>query len=226
MPGPHAFLPAVAVTAVAALAGISLALVGRQELARQNDPEGQASIPVSVGLQEPPMDIGAAGTALLGTIATALGVATTAQTLCKVHHQRVRHYEDRLEADAAAAVRAVSGSYARPLKRKKLADFMESHPAEHRRAEPGSLEELQLHAQLFSRYSLALKLSAEESDWAHDAAVELLTEEYSDEPSDRLAHAVRKAHALAKAGEQSTLTELASFVQKTKASPLAAPGAP
>ena len=147
MPGPHAFLPAIAVTAVAALAGISLALVGRQEVARQNDTEGQASIPVSVGLREPPMDIGAAGTALLGTIATALGVATTAQTLCKVHHQRVRHYEDRLDGDAAAAVRAVSGSYARPPKGKKLAEFMKSHPLEPQAAPPGSLSELQVHAQ-------------------------------------------------------------------------------
>ena len=93
---------------------------------------------------------------------------------------------------------------------------MESHPLEHQPVEPGSLKELQLHAQLFSRYSLALKLSAEESDFAHDSAVELLTEEYENEGADKLAHAVRKAHAIAKAGEQSTLTELASFVERTR----------
>ena len=224
MPGPHAFLPALAVTAVAAIAGVALAVVGHLGGRRAEDPTQPPGIPLNVGLQE--MDLSAAGTALFGTLATALGVATTAQTLCKVHHQRERNYEDKLEADAAASVRAVSGSYSRPLKRKKLADFMESHPLEHQRAEPGSLEELQLHAQLFSRYSLALKLSPEESDWAHDAAVELLTEEYEKEGADKLAHAVRKAHALAKAGEQSTLTELASFVSKTKARPLLAPGAP
>ena len=79
---------------------------------------------------------------------------------------------------------------------------------------PGALSELQHHAQLFSRYSLALKLTADESDYAHDAAVDLLSEEYENEKPERLAHAVRKAHSLAKAGEQSTLTELAAFIEK------------
>ena len=217
MPGPHAFLPAIMVGVAAALPGVSLAIVGHLGLRRAEDPAQPPGIPLSVGIQE--MDIGAAATALFGTLATALGVATTAQTLCKVHHQRMRNYEDKLDADAAAAARAVSGSYSRPLKRKKLADFMESHPIDHQAVAPGSLKELQLHAQLFSRYSLALKLSPEESDYAHDSAVELLTEEYESEAADRLAHAVRKAHALAKAGEQSTLTELASFVFQTKRRP-------
>ena len=125
------------------------------------------------------------------------------------------HYEDKLEADAAAAVRAVSGSYSRPLKRKKLSEFLESHPVEWATT-PGALGELQHHAQLFSRYSLALKLTEEESDHAHEQAVEILTEEYENEKPERLAHAVRKAHALAKAGEQGTLSELAQFVEKTK----------
>ena len=217
MPVPHAFLPAIVVGAAAALAGVSLAIVGHLGLRRAEDPAQPPGIPLSVGIQE--MDIGAAATALFGTLATAMGVATTAQTLCKVHHQRERNYEDKLEADAAAAVRAVSGSYSRPLKRNKLADFLESHPVEHQPVGPGSLQELQLHAQLFSRYSLALKLSPEESDYAHDSAVELLAEEYESESAERLAHAVRKAHALAKAGEQSTLTELASFVNQTKRRP-------
>ena len=39
-------------------------------------------------------------------------------------------------------------------------------------------------------------------------ALELLAEEYEHESPDRLAHAVRKAHDIAKAGEQSLLTEL------------------
>ena len=112
-------------------------------------------------------------------------------------------------------MRAVSGSYTRGLKREKLARFMEEQPFE-RSTTPGHLSELQHHAQLFSRYSLALRLSAEESDTAHDMAVELLSEEYEHESPDRLAHTVRKAHALAKAGEQGIITELARFIERTK----------
>ena len=82
---------------------------------------------------------------------------------------------------------------------------------------PGALSELQHHAQLFSRYSLSLKLTADESDYAHDQAVEILTEEYENEKPERLAHAVRKAHSLAKAGEQGTMVELANFIDKTRA---------
>ena len=202
-------------TAVAGLVGVALALAAH--LGPREDATPAPGIPLSVGLKEP-LDIGALGTALLGSLATALGVATTAQTLCQVHHQRTRRYEDKLEADAAASVRAVSGSYSRPLKRKKLAAFLESHPVEWAAA-PGALSELQHHAQLFSRYSLALKLTADESDYAHGAAVDLLSEEYEHEKPERLAHAVRKAHSLAKAGEQGTLTELALFIEKPRASP-------
>ena len=115
MPGPHAALPALALTAFVALAGVVLALVGHFGRPRDDGPSPSPGTPLSVRLNEP-IDIGAMGTALLDSLATAFGLATTTQMLCTVHHQQVHLYEDRLEKGAADAVHAVSGAYTRALK--------------------------------------------------------------------------------------------------------------
>ena len=48
-------------------------------------------------------------------------------------------------------------------------------------------------------------------------AADSLAEDYPDLNEGEVRHAVRKAHALGKAGDQSTLTELSSFIAKTRA---------
>ena len=164
---------------------------------------------------DPPLEIGAPATALLGTLASAITLAATAQQVYSAHLLRLRRWEDRLDAEAADAVRATAGEYTNPLKRQKLANFLASEPFE-RSGSVGGLSELQHHACLFSRYSLALRLTPEEGEHALGMATEILSEERPDVSEAEVRHAVRKAHSLSKATAQSTLAEMSSFIQKTR----------
>ena len=81
----------------------------------------------------------------------------------------------------------------------------------------GSLSELQHSAVIFSRWSLALRLTPEEGEHTLDMATESLAEDYPELSDGDIRHAVRKAHALGEAGDQGTLTKLSSFIAKTRA---------
>ena len=206
---PHLALPAVALLGVAGLTGVALALVGSHDHAKGAPMEG--TLPPG----PPPLEMDALATALLGALASAITLAATAHQLYSAHLLLQRRWEDRLDAGAADAVRATAGEYTNPLKRQKLANFLASEPFE-RSGSVGGLSELQHHACLFSRYSLALRLTPEEGEHALGMAADLLSEERPDVSEAEVRHAVSKAHSLRKATAQSTLAEMSSFIQKTR----------
>ena len=137
------------------------------------------------------------------------------------HLARTRRYEEKLAADAAAAVAGVGADYIAPLRRERLAAFLRADPIEHARA--GACE-VQALGRLYSRWALALRLTEEEADEAHDRALAALLEDYSRCSPEKLGSEVRKAARAAKAGTPSTLDQMVSFIARTKSGSIAVRG--
>ena len=143
--------------------------------------------------------------------------AVSAQNIYSTHLARVRRFEDKLAADAAASVTAVGATFVAPLRREKLAAMLRVESIEHSR--PG-IDECQHLARIFSRWSLSLKLNEHEGEEAFERAVSALAEDYPGVCPDQLSHEIRKALAASKAAAPSTMIHLQEFISRCKPGPL------
>ena len=201
---PHVGGPAVLVVAAASMTAAGLALLGRHT----------GHVPGDGGpAEEPPADLVTALTALLGALGAGLTAAVAAQQVYATHLARTRRWEDKLAADAAAAVAAVGTEYVTPIRRERLGALLRAEPIEHCR--PG-LDEVQHLARIYSRWSLSLKLTEAEGEEAFERAVSALSDDYPRTGLELLAHEARKALAASKEPTPSTLAQLTDFISRVK----------
>ena len=206
---PHVAAPVAIVLIAASATAAGLALLGRH--AEQGGPGG------GVPAEEAPQDLIMVTTAILGALGAGLTVAISAQNVVATHHARARRYEERLAADAAAAVAGVAAEYVAPLRRDRLAAFLRADPFESCR--PGVCE-IQYLGRLYVKWSLALRLTEPEGEEALERSIMTLAEEYPRLGADQLARETRKALAASREKTPSTMSHLIEFISRTRSGSL------
>lgn len=175
----------------------------------------QEAVAAAAAAPAPPMeletflDLASGYLGLLGLIVT---ITVSLNQLWSIHLARARKRDEKLDADAAAAVAAVNASYVAPLRREKMGTLLAGQGA-HAPPGPGGCDPPYL-AQLYTSWALTLKLSPREADDAFEQAVGMLAEDYPSLDEGVLRARVHKALSLAKAGMPGTLHNISTFISR------------
>ena len=156
------------------------------------------------------LDLATGYLGLLGLVAT---ITVTLNQLWSIHLARARTRDEKLDADAAAAVAAINASYVAPLRREKMGTLLSGQGAQARLSPRGACDPPYL-AQLYTSWALTLKLSPREADEAFEQAVGMLAEDYPSLDEGALRARVHKALSLAKAGMPGTLHNISTFISR------------
>lgn len=170
------------------------------------------------------MELGASlnfAASFLSVCGAAVAAAVSLNQMWGVHLARARWRDEKLDADAGAAVAAVNNGYVAPLRREKMRALLAEQAPPLSEAEA---RDPRLLAQLYTSWALALQLTPQESSSAAKRAADLLALDHPELGDGDLQAKVSKAFLLAKAGMPGTLRNLSVFISRVRPAIAAAGG--